>query len=73
MRRICGALALAAITAITGCGGSSDDEPAAKEPEGEGTVLTVRDTSTPGEWAFDKKRLTAKAGKVTIELQGERP
>jgi uncharacterized cupredoxin-like copper-binding protein len=70
MKRTFAALALVAIAAVTGCAGS-DDEPAAAEPEAKGTVLKVRDTSTPGKWAFDTKRLTAKAGKVTIVLHND--
>ena len=68
MNRTFAALVLAAIAALTGCGGDSDDEAAAKRPNDEGTVLKIRDTSQPGNWAFDTHRLTAKAGKVTIEL-----
>ena len=71
MNRTFAAAALAALTAVTGCAGDSDDEPAAKEPQGQVTVLKIRDTSTPGKWAFDTKRLTAKAGKVTIELHND--
>jgi plastocyanin len=70
MKRTFAALALIAIAAVTGCGGS-DDEPAAAEPEAQGTVLKVTDTSTPGKWAFDTKRLTAQAGKVTIVLHND--
>jgi uncharacterized cupredoxin-like copper-binding protein len=68
MNRTFAALVVAAITATTGCGDDSDDGSAAKSPQGQGTVLKIRDTSTPGNWSFDKKSLTAKAGKVTIEL-----
>ncbi len=57
--------------ALGACGGGDDEsEPAAaasKPPEPE-TVLKITDTSTPGDWSFDKKRLEAKAGKVTIRL-----
>jgi plastocyanin len=66
------ALALAAITAISACGSdNSDDVAAANEPGGQGTVLKIKDTSRPGDWSFDKKKLTAEAGKVTIELHNE--
>ena len=41
---------------------------ATSKPPEPATVLKITDTSTPGDWSFDKKRLTAKAGKVTIEL-----
>lgn len=68
MTRTFALLVLAAITATSGCGDDSDDGSAAKAPEEQGTVLKIRDTSTPGNWSFDTKRLTAKAGKVTIEL-----
>ena len=62
------ALAIAAITALAGCGGDSEDEAVAKKPEEKGTLLKIRDASTPGKWDFDTHRLTAKAGKVTIEF-----
>ena len=70
MNRTFAALALAlAVTATNGCGGDdSDDASAPKAPEQQVTALKIEDTSTPGAWSFDKKRLTAKAGKVTIEL-----
>jgi uncharacterized cupredoxin-like copper-binding protein len=58
------------VSALTGaCGGGNDDssEPASKASE-RVTVLKVTDTSTPGNWSFDKKRLVAKAGKVTLVL-----
>ena len=42
------ALVLAAITALTGCGGDSEDEAVAKQPQEEGTVLRITDTSKPG-------------------------
>jgi len=50
------------------CGAGDDPEPAAAASKStdRGTVLRVTDTSTPGKWSFDKKRLTARAGKVTI-------
>lgn len=69
MNRKFAALVLAALAGTTGCDGSdSEDATAAKEPPARGTVLTISDTSTPGNWSFDKKKLTAKAGKVTIEF-----
>jgi uncharacterized cupredoxin-like copper-binding protein len=68
MNRTFGAVVLAAITATAGCGDDSDERSADKAPQGQGTVLKVRDTSTPGNWSFDTRRLTAKAGKVTLEL-----
>lgn len=60
------------VMALGACG-SGDDEPesasgAASKPSEPATVLKIADTSTPGDWSFDKKSLTAKAGKVTIEL-----
>jgi plastocyanin len=56
------------MSALTGaCGGGDDPEPAAASTASDrGTVLRVTDTSTPGNWSFDRKRLTAKAGRVTI-------
>jgi uncharacterized cupredoxin-like copper-binding protein len=59
------------VSALTGaCGGGDDDSKrssaqASKASE-HATVLKITDTSTPGKWSFDKKRLTAKAGKVTL-------
>jgi plastocyanin len=66
MKRMFAALVLGALTAATGCSDDSQEATAAKTPRDEGTVLTIRDTSKPGDWSFDTKRLTAKAGRVTI-------
>ena len=71
MKRTFAALLLAAMAAFTGCGEDSEDEAAAKKPPEKGTVLKIKDTSKPGEWDFDTHRLTAKAGKVTIELHND--
>jgi plastocyanin len=71
------ALGLAAAVAGAGCG--NDDEPAAstgaagdKPPEAKakppGTVLKLAVVTKPGEITFDKKRLTAPAGRIGIEL-----
>ncbi len=49
------------VVALGACGSGEDEAERA-------TVLRLTDTSTPGNWSFDKKSLTAKAGKVTIEL-----
>jgi len=71
MNRIFPAIALAALAALvgaSGCGGESNDAAVAKEPRETGTVLTISDASKPGKWSFDQKRLTAKAGRVTIEF-----
>ena len=65
------ALVLAAVTALTGCGGDSEDEAVAKQPQEERTLLKIRDTSKPGKWDFDTHRLMAKAGKVTIEFHND--
>ena len=71
MNRTLIALVLAAVaTAAAGCG-DSEETSAASAPKDEGTILKVRNTSTPGNWSFDKKSLTAKAGKVTIELHND--
>jgi uncharacterized cupredoxin-like copper-binding protein len=74
MKRTLSALVLAAITAAatTGCGDDDTDEAAAAQgaPE-QSAVLTIRDTSTPGDWSFDTKRLAAEAGRITIELQND--
>ena len=65
------ALVLTAITAFAGCAGDSEDKAVAKKPQEKGTLLKISDTSTPGEWDFDTHRLTAKAGKVTIEFHND--
>jgi len=66
------ALGLAAIAAGTGCSGDdSDDGSVAQAAEEQATVLKIRDTSKPGKWSFDTQKLTAKAGKVTIELHND--
>jgi len=66
------ALGLAAIAAGTGCSGDdSDDGSVAQAAEEQATVLKIRDTSKPGKWDFDTHRLTAKAGKVTIEFHND--
>lgn len=66
MNRIFPAIALAALAGASGCSDESNDAAAAKEPREAGTVLNISDTSKPGKWSFDKRRLTAKAGRVTI-------
>lgn len=68
MNRMLPAIALVALAGASGCDNGSDEATAAKEPSKAGTVLEVSDTSTPGDWSFDKKKLTAKAGEVTIVL-----
>jgi plastocyanin len=66
------ALGLAAIAAGTGCSGDdSDDGSVANAAETKATVLKISDTSTPGKWDFDTHRLTAKAGRVTIEFHND--
>ena len=57
------ALILAAIAVFTGCSGDSEDEAVARKPQEEGTLLTIRDTSKPGKWAFDTNRLTTRPGR----------
>ena len=71
MNRTVAALVLVAITAIAGCGGDSEDDASAEKGQEEGTLLKISDASTPGEWDFDTHRLTAKAGKVTIEFHND--
>jgi plastocyanin len=72
MKRTAAAVVLvAAIAGVTGCGDDSGDATAASEPKDRGTVVKLSDASKPGEWAFDKKRLTAKAGKVTIVFHND--
>jgi plastocyanin len=68
MKRLFAALVLAALAGASGCGDDSGDASAASESPERGTILNLSDTSTPGKWSFDKRRLTAKAGRVTIEL-----
>jgi plastocyanin len=70
MNRTLAALVFAAIAAFAGCGGDSEDEAAAKKPQ-KPTLLKIRDTSKPGKWDFDTHRLTAKAGKVTVEFHND--
>ena len=62
-RRLPPAPAAAATTPTTG---RSPRRPRRRRPS-----LKISDTSTPGKWAFDTQRLTAKAGKVTIELHND--
>jgi uncharacterized cupredoxin-like copper-binding protein len=62
-------LAALPMSALMGaCETGDDAEPAAAASKaGEHrTVLRVSDTSTPGNWSFDKKRLTAEGGTVTL-------
>jgi plastocyanin len=66
MNRTVAALVLAVLAAFASCGGDSENEVAKN-----GTVLRIRDTSKPGKWDFDTHRLTAKAGKVTIEFHND--
>jgi uncharacterized cupredoxin-like copper-binding protein len=71
MNRMLPPIALAALVALSGasgCANGSNEATAAKEAREAGTVLKISDTSTPGDWSFDKKKLTAKAGEVTIVL-----
>lgn len=68
MKRVFAALVLTALGGTAGCGDDSGDASAASEPPKRGTVLKLSDASTPGKWLFDKKRLTAKAGTLTIEF-----
>lgn len=76
MRKACRSLTLLAGVAATlaaalamGCGKESDDVSEAAKPTQPATVLTITDTSKPGDWSFDKRQLRAKAGKVTIVLR----
>jgi plastocyanin len=72
MKRTAAAVVLvAAVAGAAGCADDSGDATAASEPEDRGTVLKISDTSTPGDWSFDKKTLTAQAGTVTIELHND--
>ncbi len=71
MRKSMIAAALMTAVAAPGCGGGSDgddDAPGTPKASKPGTVLKIRDTSTPGKWSFDKKRLTAQAGRVAVEF-----
>ena len=72
MKRTAAAVVLvAAVAGATGCADDSGDATAASEPKDRGTVLKLSDTSKPGKWSFDKKKLTAKAGKVTIVFRND--
>lgn len=72
MKRTAAAVVLvAAVAGATGCADDSGDATAASEPKDRGTVLKLSDTSKPGKWSFDKKKLTAKAGKVTIVFHND--
>ena len=62
---------VAALAGASGCNNESGDASAADEPRDRGTVLELSDTSKPGKWSFDKKKLTAKAGKVTIVFHND--
>ena len=62
---------VAALAGASGCNNESGDASAADEPPDRGTVLKLSDTSQPGKWSFDKKKLTAKAGKVTIVFHND--
>jgi plastocyanin len=71
MNRIFPAMALVALAGASGCGDGSNDASTAKEAHEPGTVLKISDTSKPGKWSFGQKRLTAKAGRVTIEFHND--
>ena len=73
MKRTVTALALAVLAATTGCAGddSDDGSAAAQAADAPATVLKISDTSKPGAWDFDTHRLTANAGKVTIEFHND--
>ncbi len=72
MKRTAAAVVLvAAVAGATGCADDSGDATAASESKDRGTVLKLSDTSKPGKWSFDKKKLTAKAGKVTIVFHND--
>ena len=62
---------VAAVAGATGCADDSGDATAANAPKDRGTVLKLSDTSKPGKWSFDKTKLTAKAGKVTIVFHND--
>jgi plastocyanin len=65
-RRLRAGAALLAIAALgAGCGSDPDERTA-------GQILRLGVVTAPGKVAFDKKRLEAKAGKVTIELRNDK-
>ena len=69
MRKRSFVITLVSAAVAAGCGEDSENQESAPKAEsGPATVLQLRDTSTPGKWSFDKKKLTAKAGRVTIEF-----
>ena len=57
--RVCVALALST-TLLTGCGDTDNERV--------GQVLTLRVVTQPGVIEFDKKRLSARAGRIEFEL-----
>lgn len=76
MRAMILALGLAAAAAGAGCGSDDSDAPAGAasgkprkaETEPPDTVLKLAVKTAPGKITFDKKRLTAPAGRIGIEL-----
>jgi plastocyanin len=70
-RTATGLVLVAAVVGATGCADDSGDATAASESKDRGTVLKLSDTSEPGKWSYDKKKLTAKAGKVTIVFHND--
>jgi plastocyanin len=70
-RTATGVVLVAAVVGATGCADDSGDATAASESKDRGTVLKLSDTSEPGKWSYDKKKLTAKAGKVTIVFHND--
>lgn len=68
--RALGASAFAVAALAAGCGDDGEDNAAksATPPKGPDQVLRLKVESSPGEIKFDKSKLTAKAGKATIEL-----
>jgi plastocyanin len=54
-----------------GCGSDSDEGTAREPKQAAGQVLRLGVVAAPGKVALDRKRLDAKAGKVTIELRND--
>ena len=69
--RALGASAFAVAALAAGCGDDGEDnaaKPATPPRDLPDQVLRLKVESSPGEIKFDKSKLTAKAGKATIEL-----
>lgn len=64
-------LMLAAAALVAGCGSDLEEGSAKERKQAAGQVLRLGVVTAPGKISFDKKRLEAKAGRVTIELRND--